>query len=233
MHLLTKDANTVLLTTFKDNLYDEVDPTRYWKLYDGAAENTTQAVTDNNSTKSIQINSGYAILTNDSNNQNFDIPCLYNGTPLTIEAYVYAVDTNGGCILNTTNTTSVRTTADYGVYVAVIKLLQGNGGFAQSDYWDTITSQKYKLALNQWNYIAFCYQNGRHGIKINDNPIETSSAKFTSANNQPMITLGKNFYIGSGGGVTIGKNLIGGVRISNISRYDLSPQTSPKYLKQY
>ena len=37
MHLLTKDANTVLLTTFKDNLYDEVDPTRYWKLYDGAA----------------------------------------------------------------------------------------------------------------------------------------------------------------------------------------------------
>jgi hypothetical protein len=229
---LTKDVNTVLLTTFKDNLYDEVDTTRYWKLYDGAVENTTQAVANNNATKSIEINSGYAVLTDGSNNQNFDIPCLYNGTPLTIEAYVYAVDTNGGNIISSTSTTSVRTNADLGVGLGITKLLQGSGGFSQSS-WDVVTSQKYKLALNQWNYIAFCYQNGRHGIKINDNPIETSSAKFTSANNRPMITLGKNFYIGSGGGATIGKTLIGGVRISNISRYDLSPQTSPKYLKQY
>ena len=79
MHLFTKDANTVLLTTFKDNLYDEVDPTRYWKLYDGAAETKDVVLPINNATVSVNSNSnGYAVLTDNSDNQNFDTPCLYD-----------------------------------------------------------------------------------------------------------------------------------------------------------
>lgn len=230
---LTKDSNTVFLTLFKDGLYDEVDTNRYWKLYGTAVEDTTEMVSETSATRSIKINSGYAVLTDTSNNQNMDIPCLYDGTPLTIEEYIFFNDTaNVSNIFDTINTFTIKDTVNYGLNISISNTGYVGAGIASGSTWNNCSTKKYKLNYGKWNYIAMCYANYRLGIKINDNPIEVVSTSFSGTNKRLILTMGKDFYVSSGY-PTLGGNLIGGLRISNASRYNLNANPSQNFLKYY
>ena len=230
MMTLTKDANTVLLTTFKDNLYDEVDNTRYWKLYDGAVENTTNFASELGSTRSIQTNStGYAELINTSGSNSIDIPCLYDGQPWTIEEYVYIDQQTTTGAFFTTVQAPAGNYLSYGICAYMQTnfrcSLQTDAGNAADDKHSPIL-----LTTNAWNYIAFVYSQGKKGIKINNNPITILPSLFTSFNPSKNIRMGNDSWAGVG----LGTNLIGAVRISNVARWDLrDPSLLNKKIKQY